>query len=62
MPKMSKFRIALRLAEKVSHHAFRNPDLKKRTESIDEYTAEGIAARIKKSVHKDNRGQQIRPA
>lgn len=62
MPKMSEFRKAMRLAVKASHHAFKNPDLKKRTEAIDEYTAEGIDIRIRKSVHKDNRGQHVKPA
>lgn len=59
MSKKSEFRKALKLAKKVSKHAFCHMDLKSRTEAYDYWQGEGITKRLIKSVHKDNRGQSL---
>lgn len=57
---MTPFRKSLRLYAKAQKHAWNHIGFgSKRPEAIDYYTHESIDARIKKSVHKDNRGQRV---
>lgn len=59
MPKLSKFQKLLRIEAKLCKHMFRNMSLKSTYTVIAGYDAVKKAERIKKSVHKDNRGQRV---
>jgi hypothetical protein len=57
---MNSFKKALKLATKAAHHAFRNPDLKCRTEAVDAYLAEGVTERLIKKMKKKNYDNNVR--
>lgn len=48
MPKLSKFKKALKLAEKANQHFFHNCALNHKTEAIDVWQTEGILNTIKR--------------
>jgi hypothetical protein len=61
MPKLSKFRLAMRSAAQAHKHSlkqFGKPMPK--TEAITLYNTEGFFKSIKKSLKKDNRGQHTK--
>lgn len=55
---MNNFKKSLRLAKKADKHWFHHPFTPK-AESIDYWVWEGITDKIKRSLHKDNRGQRV---
>lgn len=61
MPKMSKFRKELRMANKIAKFAFRQMDFNSHSDAFDRYQIEGSVERSKKIMHKDNRGQHVKP-
>lgn len=57
---MTPFRKALRLQMKAYKHAFRNLDMKNRSEAINHYQAEGIMERQIKNMKKSNYDNNVR--
>lgn len=57
---MTKFQKLLRIEAKLCKHCFRNMSLKSTHTVIAGYDAVKKAERIKKSVHKDSRGQRVK--
>lgn len=56
---MSKIQKLLRIEEKLAKHCFRNMNLKSTWTPIIGYVCSAKAEKLKKSVHKDSRGQRV---
>ena len=56
---MTRFQKMLRSYALAAQHAFKNQDLKSRTEPYWKYQCDGMDERVKKSLHKGQRERSI---